>query len=114
MPQSVSQSVSLAVSRIGCNPFENRGSAVPLTVSLAVSESVLSAVPQTARKAVGRPLGGSAENRWAAAGSSAESRWAAVGGSAESRWAAVGSSSESCLAAALKALGGEQAGDGWG
>ena len=54
MPLFVSLLVSLAVSRIGCNPFGNRESAVSLAVSLAVSESVLSTVPQAARKAVRR------------------------------------------------------------
>ena len=54
MPKIVPLLVSLIVSRIGCNPFGNRESAVSLAVSLAVSESVPSSVSQAARKAVRR------------------------------------------------------------
>ena len=101
MSQIVSLLVSLAVSRIGCNPFGNRGSAVSLAVSLAVSESVLSAVPQRARKAVrrqrgkpfggvwrqrGKPFGGSWQQRGKPFGGVWRQRGKPFGGSLESAW----------------------------
>ena len=94
MSQIVSLAVSLAVSLIGCNPFENRGSAVSLAVSLAVSESVLSAVPQAARKAVWRLLAAARKAVWRPFGKrfggSWQQRGKPFGGSSESAWGRAG------------------------
>ena len=100
MPLFVSLLVSLAVSRIGCNPFGNRGSAVSLAVSLAVSESVLSAVPQAARKAVGRRTSAALKT----VGRATHRAPKAVGRRTSAALKAVGRASGSGRCLALKAL----------
>ena len=68
MPFSVSFSVSLAVSRLGVQPFAHRGFGVSLTVSLAVSFSVSLAVSLSASaapegfRAQSRPMDGDASS----------------------------------------------------
>ena len=60
MPFSVSLSVSLAVSRLGVQPFAHRGFGVSLAVSLAVSFSVSLPVSLSAS---GAPEGFGAQSR---------------------------------------------------